>query len=281
MQSEPHAPAAGAIASGVLTSTAPLRAKYRIRFRKAGDLRLVSHHDLLHCFERMFRRAGLPLSTTQGFNRRPRVCFAQSLALGVVGLNEVLELELTEALDADELHRRLAAQCPPGLAILAVKPIDFRASAQVRRACFRLPLAEPIPDLAERCDRFLAGEHCWIERTRPHRRRLDLRPFVGALEARGDALAMVLWVSPYGAARPEEIAEALGLQAVLAGGAVLERTDLELADEATDGAEPPAGLPRHPNTESSSPAERDDQAPDRAAAPKPTALITGPLSFDS
>jgi radical SAM-linked protein len=252
------------------------RAKYRIRFAKTGDLRLVSHHDLLHCVERMFRRAGLPVPATQGFNPRPRVWFAQSLALGVAGRREVLELELTEPLPDDELHRRLAAQCPPGLAILSVRAIDPKTSARVRRAHFRLPLAEPIPDLPQRCADLLAQEHHWIERTRPHRRRLDLRPFIGALRPSDDGLAMALWVSPYGAARPEEVVEALGLRDVLEAGAVLERTDLELVDEATDAEPPPAGLPTRPTPE-----ERSDRTDDRASAPRPTAIITGPLSFDA
>jgi uncharacterized protein (DUF2344 family) len=34
--------------------------KLRIRFRKAGELRLFSHHDLMRCFERMLRRAAIP-----------------------------------------------------------------------------------------------------------------------------------------------------------------------------------------------------------------------------
>jgi len=33
-----------------------VRDKVRIRFRKCGDMRLVSHHDLMRCFERMLRR---------------------------------------------------------------------------------------------------------------------------------------------------------------------------------------------------------------------------------
>ena len=32
--------------------------KVRLRFAKCGDLRLVSHHDLMRCLERMLRRAG-------------------------------------------------------------------------------------------------------------------------------------------------------------------------------------------------------------------------------
>ena len=43
------------------------RDKVRIRFRKSGDLRLLSHHDLMRTFERMLRRAALP------FHRSARV----------------------------------------------------------------------------------------------------------------------------------------------------------------------------------------------------------------
>src|SRR5438270_12161834 len=94
-----------------------IRHKYRLRFRKGGDLRLVSHHDLMHVFERMLRRAALPVAHTQGFHPQPRMVFALSLALGIAGANEVLELEFTEALAAEEVHVRLASQAPPGLEI--------------------------------------------------------------------------------------------------------------------------------------------------------------------
>ena len=56
MLSEPMEPAP---AESTAVAGPPPRAKYRVRFQKAGDLRLVSHHDLMHCVERMFRRADL------------------------------------------------------------------------------------------------------------------------------------------------------------------------------------------------------------------------------
>ena len=61
------------------------RDKVRIRFRKDGSLRLLSHHDLLRTFERMLRRANLPYHRTQGFHPHPRLVFALSLPLGVIG----------------------------------------------------------------------------------------------------------------------------------------------------------------------------------------------------
>src|SRR5271157_3319048 len=68
-------PAPGFRRAAMTTST-----KVRLRFAKQGDLRLVSHHDLLRCLERMLRRAQIPMASSQGFNPRPKITFA--LALG-------------------------------------------------------------------------------------------------------------------------------------------------------------------------------------------------------
>src|SRR5262249_5309140 len=45
---------------------APVREKVRVRFRKGGDLRLLSHHDLMRPFERLLRRASLPFRSSEG-----------------------------------------------------------------------------------------------------------------------------------------------------------------------------------------------------------------------
>src|SRR2546423_9869335 len=117
-----------------------IRYRYRLRFRKGGDLRLLSHHDLMHVFERMLRRAALAIAHTQGFHPQPRMVFALSLALGVEGANEVLELELTESLEPEQLGSRLAAQAPLGLQIRSVRRLEGKSSSLVRRAWYRLPL---------------------------------------------------------------------------------------------------------------------------------------------
>jgi radical SAM-linked protein len=236
----------------------PVRAKVRLRFAKAGDLRFVSHHDLMRCFERMLRRAELPFRSTQGFNPKPRLVFALSLPLGVVGREEVVELELDAELPPEEIHRRLAQQAPPGLVILSVRSIA-RAGAQVRRVTYRLPLNDldtaVFEALRARAAAVLATAECWVDRTRttfrpaeqqppdkpsadrpvkpaaPRSRRIDLRPYLSDLRVSPDALEMDLWVTPTGTARPQEVLAVLGLSALLDAGAVLERTRLELHDE--------------------------------------------------
>src|SRR5438132_8894471 len=150
-------PPQDALGTATVQNAEPTRAKIRIRFKKGGDLRLVSHHDLMHCFERMFRRAALPFRTTEGFNPKPKMAFALSLALGIVGAEEVLELELDACLPPEEIHDRLARQAPAGLEILSVKQIARQTRAQVRRVCYRIQLpADHVAGLGERCAALLA-----------------------------------------------------------------------------------------------------------------------------
>ena len=67
--------------------------------------------------------------------------------------------------------------------------------------------------------------------TRPSPRRINLRPYVEDLRILPDSLEMDLLVTPGGTARPDELLRLLGLGDLLASGAVLERTKLELQDE--------------------------------------------------
>ena len=211
-----------------------VRDKVRIRFRKAGDLRLVSHHDLMRCFERMLRRAELPVHRTEGFHPKPRLVFALSLGLGIVGQEEVAELELDAELPPEEVRDRLARQTPAGLDILSVERIDPKQGAQVRRVSYRIAFPAQQPnDVPERVASFLASTEAWAERTRPSPRRINLRPYVEDLRILPDSLEMDLIVTPGGTARPDELLRLLGLGDLLASGAVLERTKLELHDESS------------------------------------------------
>jgi radical SAM-linked protein len=293
--------AASAEAEVPASPVPPIRQKYRLRFRKEGDLRLVSHHDLMHVFERMLRRAQIPIAHTQGFHPQPRMVFALSLALGITGGNEVLELELTEALDPENLQARLAEQAPLGLTFSSVRRLEGKSSPLVRRAFYRLPLmldhesitpsaAYQSPDawtallrvLPERCRDLLAQSHLWVERSRPQPRKIDIRPYLSELKVSGQNLEIAVWVTPTGTARSEEYARLLGLEALLDAGAFFERTDLEMMDEVS------APLPEMMiNTEETAPIldEELSRKPDSAPAPKPaarpTALVSGPMEFDS
>ena len=83
--------------------------RVRIRFCKQADLRLISHRDLVRTIERLFRRAGVAVSLSEGFHPKPRMMFPSALAVGIDGLDEVLEVDLADALEPDELLGKLNA----------------------------------------------------------------------------------------------------------------------------------------------------------------------------
>lgn len=209
-----------------------VRDKVRIRFRKIGDLRLVSHHDLMRTFERMLRRAAVPFRSTEGFNPKPRLIFALSLALGIIGSDEVAELELENEVCADELRQRLANQAPPGLEIVEVHRIDAKAAARVDWVRYRVPVpSDRAVGLSQRINSLLGCAECWVERTRPQPRRFNLRPYLKALYVSANGLEMDIWITPNGSARADEVMEQLGLCDLLAEGSVIERTAVKLNDE--------------------------------------------------
>jgi radical SAM-linked protein len=197
----------------------------------------------MRCFERMLRRAQLPFHSTEGFNPKPRLIFALSLGLGIVGSEEVVELELDEELPPEEIRSRLAAQAPAGLEILHLQRIDPKANAQVRRVGYRVVVpAERQTELVERIRAILSSPNCWVERNRPQLRRLDLRGYIHDLRLRDSCLEMDLKVTPQGTARPDEILLLLGMGDLLSNGAVLERHHLEIEDE---NSQRPASLVSH------------------------------------
>lgn len=206
--------------------------KTRIRFRKDGDLRLVSHHDLMRALERMLRRAALPFRSTEGFHPQPRMVFAQSLPLGIAGLAEVLEIEWTEPIEPQDALARLSAQAPQGFTLFSARRIELKQSARPRRTTYRMPIPSiEVAEIANRCLEAIASTELWVDRERPRPRQLNIRPYVKALHCIDGHLEMDLWVTQDGSARADELVRLLNLDHLIDRGAVLSRTMLEVWDE--------------------------------------------------
>ncbi len=207
--------------------------KVRLRFAKCGDLRWVSHHDLAHCLERTLRRALIPMALSQGFNPRPKVVFAQALALGIEGRRELVELDLAEPLEPAIVLDRLRLCSPAGLEWIDAEAVAPGASAP-RVAALHYRMEVPADRRAATSTRLadLLASMQWIY-TRHREDRaipMDLRPYV--LGAELDSFGMLrfqLKMTPNGSARAEELIEALGLSDLLGQGSVLLRTEVELS----------------------------------------------------
>ena len=70
--------------------------KIRMRFKKMGYSKYISHLDLIRLFDRACRYAKIPVAYSQGFNPRPKISFCQPLALGQSSESEYLDMEILE-----------------------------------------------------------------------------------------------------------------------------------------------------------------------------------------
>ncbi|MEG4271654.1 MULTISPECIES: TIGR03960 family B12-binding radical SAM protein [unclassified Microcoleus] len=101
--------------------------RLRVWFGKVGDMALVGHLDLIRLFDRVVRRADLPISFTGGFHPNPRISLANALPLGVTSTGEIADFELTEPIDIESFREKLAAKLPENIPIYKVEPIDLKA----------------------------------------------------------------------------------------------------------------------------------------------------------
>ncbi|WP_263480333.1 TIGR03960 family B12-binding radical SAM protein [Oscillatoria salina] len=103
--------------------------RLRVWFGKQGEMRLVSHLDLVRLFDRAVRRAALPISFTGGYHPGPRISIASALSLGNSSSSEIVDFELTERLEIELFREKLAAQLPKDLPLYQVEEIDLKAPA--------------------------------------------------------------------------------------------------------------------------------------------------------
>lgn len=92
----------------------------RALFEKVGSARFISHLDLMRLFQRAFKRAGLPLTHTQGFNPRPSVSIALPLSLGAESNCELLDFDLESPVPLEDIRNRLNAALIDGIRVREV-----------------------------------------------------------------------------------------------------------------------------------------------------------------
>lgn len=162
--------------------------------------------------ERLFRRAEVAICESEGFHPKPRVHYPASLALGMTGVDEVLEVDLAEASASAELLDRLNVHSVPGLEFIAIEPLPPQSKrGQPRSLRFEVHLSDDRVDaLRDKVDALVTASEWVMKRDR---KVVDIRPLVEELTLAGNVLMMQLGVVNEAGARPRDVLEALGLSA--------------------------------------------------------------------
>jgi radical SAM family uncharacterized protein/radical SAM-linked protein len=195
--------------------------KIHFAFQKVGELRFLSHLELMRALARALRRAGSPVAYTQGFNPQPRLALAQALAVGVAGEGELGELDLALPVAPPDLAARWNAQLAPELKILRAWEAPLHGpslSAGVRGAVYRIQLSPSGGEASlpvglggsGACAEFLAQPHIPVEVSKKGTpTTLDARPFLQDFSVLGQngALSweMRLKAGPDGSVKPSAV----------------------------------------------------------------------------
>ena len=196
--------------------------RYRVTFAKTEAMRFTSHLDTNRTWERIVRRARLPLAYTQGYNPRPKINLASALPLGFTSSKELAEIWLEKEISAEEVESHLKRAETPGLQIIGVELVDLNAPKLpnlVHSAEYIVSLIEHIDDLAEKIARILESDSLIRER---RGKRYDLRPLVEAMDElpprnQGDQQLRLLLAARTGATgRPDEVLTEMGISPQIA-----------------------------------------------------------------
>ncbi|MCR5481867.1 MAG: TIGR03936 family radical SAM-associated protein [Clostridia bacterium] len=129
-------------------------ARFVIDYKKYGYIKYTSHLDMLRLFKRAFKRAGIELEYSNGFNPHPKMGFALPLSLGYESLCEMVEFETEQKITKEEVAERLKKIMPEGLEITGCRilPTEGKSlAALVDKASYEIILPSDFEGMAE-CD---------------------------------------------------------------------------------------------------------------------------------
>ena len=196
--------------------------RLRVRFSRGEELKYISHLDLMRLWERVLRRAGIPVAYSEGFSPHPRISLAAPLPIGVTSEAELMDIVVRKTVSPYFFLQNTQPQLPRGVEVFEIlqipltgpslqsqaRFIDYRVSDrsdmtadEIRGAVSAILRAEKLP---------------WHHMRDTGPRHYDLRPLIEDLwlESWHDhlfCLGMSLRCDAQGTGRPEQVTAALGL----------------------------------------------------------------------
>jgi radical SAM-linked protein len=192
--------------------------RYRIRYSKGPLLRFIGHLDLLRTWERILRRAKVPIAYTQGFHPHPRINLGVALPLGFSSECELIDLWVEPEINSTELSSTIVDAKPPGIELHSVEEVDSSSPSlqlSIEYAEYQVAFepGRPKEKVESSVEDLLAQTSHLRER---RGKSYDLRPLINSITVSGNngsiTLKMRLSANQEGTGRPDEVLRALGFE---------------------------------------------------------------------
>ncbi len=93
-------------------------------FSKKGNLKFISHLDLMRLFVRAMRRARIPVKITEGFSPHPKFSIKRALKLGLESDNEEACIVIKELMEPELFVEKLNQELPEGVRVKSANLIQ-------------------------------------------------------------------------------------------------------------------------------------------------------------
>lgn len=98
--------------------------RYCLTFCKEGYAIYTSHLDMQRLFKRAFKRAGIEIAYSHGYNPHPLMSFVQPLSLGYSSVCEMLEFRTKESYIPEFISGELSGVMPEGIRISGCERLE-------------------------------------------------------------------------------------------------------------------------------------------------------------
>jgi radical SAM-linked protein len=196
--------------------------RLRLTFSRSEELKYISHLDLMRLWQRVLRRADIPLVYSQGFSPHPRLSLAAPLAVGVTSGGELIDIFLERRVSPHFFIKAVREQLPRGIDISEVAEVGLglpSLQSQVRYAEYKViaDTDKKPNEVQTAIDSLLSSDELpWQHARDKEVRRYDLRTLVEdiwIIESHPPeyTMGMKLRCDSAGTGRPEQVLSALGL----------------------------------------------------------------------
>ena len=181
--------------------------KARIKFRKYGCMKFIGHLDVMRFFQKVMRRADIPIAFSGGYSPHMIMSFAQPLGIGLTSDGEYLDIELTEPIDSKEAVARMNAVSVEGIEMVSMVQIseEKKASGMTITAAsdYQVFLLESgkssdvrrkiPPEWKESWEKFLSQEQILVwKKTKKSEKEVDIKPMIYGSEIKEDYIYLYL-----------------------------------------------------------------------------------------
>lgn len=191
--------------------------KVRIKFSKTGALKYIGHLDVMRYFQKLMRRADIPIAYSEGFSPHQIMSFAMPLGIGDESVAEYVDIEITEKISSKEAICKLNAVTVPEIQILSFKEIPegkaYNAMSSITAASYKIRMRDDVTfdfDVFDAFSELMKSDEIIVtKKSKKSESTLDIKPFIYDYNVNSDNIYMLLSCGSVMNIKPELVMKAV------------------------------------------------------------------------